>query len=215
MRWRRPRRPRLSAAARAALLCTPLAAVVACGGDGPRGERPASQPAVLDVREASRSFGPFRRPSTPRDRFTPPPPRNDRLTLSYEQARLVYAGAGARAWVVPGRGLRASRVEGVLCLYRQRTIGEQPGVDGACSPPRDALRRGVVFVTNGETPRSILIVGLVPDGVEDVRIAVDGEQPRRVEVEGNYFETEASGPGRASFTGPAGTHRFPFGGFPG
>jgi hypothetical protein len=137
------------------------------------------------------------------------------LTLSYEQARLVYAGAGARAWVVPGRGVRGSRVEGVLCLYRQRTIGEQPGVDGACSPATAAPRRGVVFVTNGDTRRSMLIVGLVPDGVEGVRIAVDGQRPRTAEVAGNYFETAVSGPGRASFTGPAGTHRFPFGGFPG
>jgi hypothetical protein len=61
----------------------------------------------------------------------------------------------------------------------------------------------------------MLIVGLLPDGVKRVRIAVDGKRPRSVGVDGNYFETAVSGPGRAAFTGPAGTHRFPFGGFPG
>jgi len=79
---------------------------------------------------------------------------------------------------------------------------------------RDARVRCVLFVAGAETPGSPLFVGRVPDGVERIRVAVEGEQPRSGPVDGNSFETEVSGPGRASFTGPNGSHRFPFGAFP-
>jgi hypothetical protein len=222
---RRRSRPPLAATTRAALACSILAAfAAACGGEGPGDTRPAAaEPAAAnadavqrDLRDATRRFAALRRPVTARDRFTASPPRNERLTLSYAQARLVYAGASARTWALTGRGVNGDdRVEAVICLYRRRTVAEQPGFDGACAPARSAPRRGVGFVTNGDTPGSMLVIGLVPDGVERVRFAVPGERPRSVRVRGNYYETAVSGPGRASFKGPAGSHRFPFGGFPG
>jgi hypothetical protein len=208
-RDRARRLPRLRArrwliAALALLLVGASAAAVATRSGPTPGPVPPREGATLaSAAEPSQlaAFSLLRRPQTGADQLTA---RNGAVFsgasgANIGLARRVAAGAGAGAWVVPGRRS--------MCL-----LATWPGsgaAGAACVPDAVAIDgRLAVASASVRAPGTEFLAGLVPDGVGSVLVHLGNGAVQRLAVRENVYVSALPGTVAAvTFAGPRGAVR--------
>jgi hypothetical protein len=178
----RPRGRRLVLLA-AALACSGGAAVAADGG----GDSVAPLPEQGQVEsEQASHFAVLRRPRTEADRL---PEGAGGLADSHRGepaailalSRLARTSGGVSVWVIPGPG--------AVCHYA--TAEGLPGGGGGCGSTEQVLDGHALSATS-PAPDVTRLIGLVPDGVDEVVLrAKDGTEERTV-PEGNVYVFDTS-----------------------
>jgi hypothetical protein len=190
--------------AAAVLVIAAAAFFAACGTDQPHRT-------TLQARGAGIPVPPrlalLRRPRAGRDSW--PPNTNDRpLVLDRSEGRRLGTGVSRRLglWLAPSRGV-AEPADLVttpetprVCLRVIPLSGPDRGGGGSsCVPTRQFVRqpRILVILTAGSrgvpgfAPHQVIIAGVVPDGVRDVRLGLrdGGDLVQRVQSNAFVFET--------------------------
>ncbi len=154
-------------------------------------DAPLSRVAAVSVDQAS-AFGILRRPLVESDRI--PEERwgayaqgmRGRLGLNPALARRANSDVGD-VCVIPGNGFICLDVGGMCC----NTI-------------ENAMAQGIVTWTSTQSGDQNIIHGLVPDGVEEVRLVASDGITKIVSVCDNVYGALLAGFTSVRFTGPAG-----------
>jgi hypothetical protein len=190
----KPPRPRLLLGVLAGFIgALALAAAALAVGDGAPltgggGAGETKQPVASVPGDLESSFGVFRRPRGAHDVLprsaaafpaTEPSPTGENTRYSRRAATLPAGGA---LYVVPG--------DGAVCVF----LAAAPGGSGGCGPTGRAIRGEWTHASAGSAvglgAGDQVIYGLSPDGVDNVRVDVDGNR-RTVVVEDNVWWTVA------------------------
>jgi hypothetical protein len=204
-------RPRLVAFAGAVVAVAGAGAVVATalpergdGGDPMRAKTGRPPVAAVDER-LPRSYAVMRRDRNGRDDLPAAAAaaleRGGAQGVNVRLARRSAERGSATVYVVPG--------EDALCAAMVDETGTSLGCEES---PARAAETGVSPTTE-RTTRGVRIFGLVPDGVDSVRVWSRGSDDSRVvAVAGNGYVTEvglAFEPAAVTYEGPAGWETFP------
>jgi hypothetical protein len=149
--------------------------------------------AQATVQDARQAFGVLRRPADAeerRDDEVRTAARHASVGLVASAARVVGHAAGATVWLIPATGS--------LCLGLQRA-GD--GFAFSCTQSAYALTQGVSIGDDGG------IVGLLPDGAEDVRITGADGITTALDRDADGLFTTLERPSTVTFGSPAGEQR--------
>jgi hypothetical protein len=162
-------------------LLTAVLAVLALGGHGsPASVNPTASDSAAATRDLKRTFELLRG----REETLPKPLQSHLSNILYRKRRLSASLvqretiAGGAAWAFSDRGM--------LCIA-QGGLGS-----AACTNTRDAIENGVTLgafsppSTSNPRPHSFIVIGLMPDSVEDVHITV-GHSARLIAVHNTLF----------------------------
>lgn len=147
------------------------AVLLGCAGNQSSPEAAATNP--------WRDLALFRREPGPADSLPPrllPAELAARLALDPSAARLAYAGTFNRIYAVPGRQ--------AICLF------DTTGASSPCWPPatvREGMAVSTSFCPPSLPPRTMEMVGLLPDGIHRVSIVMEDGHRRSAQVTHNLF----------------------------
>lgn len=146
---------------------------------------------------AARRLPVLRRPGTTADE----PPRSQQTTFTEDQALLRRAGArrlvrGKQLWLVPG-----PKASCFLRIFPARYGQEREPYYAPCRPSERLGRSGAVVPETclRRTPTSIALVGVVPAGVDRVRLKPDRGKAQTVAVRGGTWAARVAYPAEIAY----------------